>query len=102
MITDSSDFSPFQSREDLNAFFQGLRELDQACRPNGNKHDRVTALICACIDEGIDTGPRVVGAIKRLGFNAQHVGKLLHDHTGSDPARHHWQRTEAGRYINLC
>ncbi len=105
MNTDQSDFTPsdnFQTREQLNEFFRGLRELDHACRANGSKHDRAIALICACIDEGVDTGARIVGALKRLGFNAQHVGKLLHDYTGNDPSRHHWQRDEAGRYSNHC
>lgn len=82
------------------AFFQGLRDLDGQCRSRGvNKHDRAIVLIIACIEEGLNTGPRIVGALRKLGFNPRHVGMHLREGTGGDPQRHRWQRVEDGRYF---
>ena len=77
-----------------------LRALDRGC--GDNKHHRVTVLICACIDEGVNTGPMIVATIRRLGFCPRHVGKLLHDGKGNHPGRHWWARDPSGVYRNLA
>lgn len=85
---------------DVSAIFERLRQLDRKCGPTANLHDRVTVLICACIEEGINAGPRIIGAIKHIGYNSRHVGKLLRDGTGNDPRRHWWYRDPVGTYRN--
>lgn len=64
---------------------------------------RETAIVCitACIEYGIDTGKRIVGAIGQIGMNKRYIGMMLSDHTGNDPARHFWHRGEHGRYSLL-
>lgn len=78
------------------AVFRRLRQLKADCGPN--KHDQATALITACIMEGMDTGKRIIGALKVLGFDPQHVGIILNEGTGLDPERHHWRRDQEGTY----
>lgn len=88
------------STSDVNAIFERLRQLDRKCGSTANRHDRATVLICACIEEGMDDSPRIIGALRSLGFNPRHVGKLLRDGTGNDPRRHWWHRDHAGTYRN--
>ena len=78
--------------------FDRLRELDYACGPDANKHDRATALIAACIAEGVNTKSRIIGVLATLGFNRGHIAKWLGMHTGSNPVRHWWKRDEAETY----
>ncbi|MBA3510450.1 hypothetical protein [Sphingomonas sp.] len=73
-----------------------LRELQADC--GDNKHDQATALIAACILEGLNTAGQIVGALTTLGMNPAHVRIMLKEGTGGDPARHHWRRDEEGRY----
>ncbi|WP_137870978.1 hypothetical protein [Sphingopyxis sp. 2PD] len=82
---------------DVNAIFERLRGLMKDCgRPGANKHDRMLVLIAACIDEGINTGPRIVGVAKRLNFDGQHAGITLSTGVGK-----YWERGENGTYRNL-
>jgi hypothetical protein len=79
--------------------FDGFRRLLANCGAGANRHDQVIVLILACIGAGLDTGPRIIGAARHLGFNPQHTGLILKKHCGRDPARHHWSRDDAGRYV---
>ena len=81
--------------------FDRLRGLIQACGPEANKHDQAIAVIAACIDEGLNTRPRIVGAMKHLGFSTAHAAMILNEATGSDPSRYRWQRDSSGRYSLL-
>lgn len=83
----------------------GHAELDRELKafletlgPEINKHDRVIVGIHACIDIGITTGPEIVAALKRQGFDARHVGILLHDLAGGDPNHYRWQKDPHGLY----
>ena len=78
--------------------FDRLRELDYACGPDANKHDRATALIGGCIAEGINTKSAIIGVLKHLGFDRGHIAKWLDMHTGKNPVRHWWRRDESGVY----
>ena len=49
-----------------------LRDLMDAC--GDNKHEKVDVLITALIDRGIDTGPRIIDAAKRLDFDGGTCG----------------------------
>lgn len=78
--------------------FDRLHDLDYACGPEANKHDRATPLIAGCIVEGVNTKSAIIGVMKHLGFRNDHIAKWLDMHTGSDPMRHWWQRDDAGIY----
>lgn len=73
-----------------------LRQLKAICGPN--KHDQATILISACIGEGLDTRPRIVGALRHLGLDYRHVNIVLNKLTGGDPQRHRWMRDAEGCY----
>ncbi|MCB4862723.1 hypothetical protein K7W03_24355 [Sphingobium sp. PNB] len=81
--------------------FDRLRGLIQACGTEANKHDQAIAVIAACIDEGLNTRPRIVGAMRHLGFSAAHAAMMLNEATGCDPSRYRWQRDSTGRYSLL-
>ena len=72
--------------------FRRLRRLKEAC--GRNKHDQATVLIDALIDEGIDTQPRIVGAMRRLDFLDSHTVLILAE--GRISKR--WERDAEGRY----
>lgn len=78
--------------------FNRLRGLLASCGEASNQNERVTVLISACIDEGINTGPQIVGVVKALGFNPRHVGAMLKNDCGSSPTRHRWLRGTDGIY----
>jgi hypothetical protein len=81
-------------------FFRALRQLDKTIRlARGTQKDRAIALILACLYENIDTGKRIVGVLRQLGFNAQFVGMILQQNAGSNPDYHLWRR-EQGVYIS--
>lgn len=80
---------------EVDAIFRRLRQLMKDCA-KANSHDRLTIAIAACIDEGINTGIRIVGAARRLGFDAQHAGIVLNGGIGFN-----WHRAEDGHYRNL-
>lgn len=82
---------------DINAVFRRLRALDRQLAPD-TKHDRVHALIGACVSEGIDRGSRITGALAKLGYNKRHVGKTLHDGLRPGPEGVHWYRSADGTY----
>lgn len=79
------------------ALIRDLRALDAACQPGSDKHHRAIVLITACIEAGVNRGTDIVDMMVELGFNTQHIGKLLSDQTGDDPSRHHWKRNADGR-----
>ena len=80
---------------EVDAIFRRLRQLLMDVG-KANSHDRLTVAIAACIDEGIDTGNRIVGVAQKLGFDTQHAGIVLSAGIGSN-----WHRTEDGQYRNL-
>ena len=81
--------------------FVALEGLTAQLGDEGNKHDRVIILAQEAMRLGIDKGPDIVAALVALGFNRQHVGKLLSTLRGNNPARHHWQRDDDGTYRPL-
>ena len=84
---------------DIDAVFRNLRALDQSLVDSGvNKNDRVLLLINACINQGIDTGARIVGTVVQLGFNRQHVGMTLKHGLQRQPEWPNWGRHDAGTY----
>lgn len=84
----------------MNDIFRDLDGLLEDCAGT-NRHDQAIVAITFCIDEGINLGEQIIGVLRRKGFNPRHVGKLLHDHSGDDSARHFWHRDAEGHYRNL-
>jgi len=76
--------------------FERLRALKADC--GANKHDQAVALISACILEGLDTGPRIVGALTAIGMNPNHIRIMLRELTGASPDCHCWRRDGEGRH----
>jgi hypothetical protein len=60
-------------------------------------HQAIVA-ITVCIGERVDTLKAICEVMARLGFKTSHVAAILKTSTGSDPARHHWSKNEAGHY----
>lgn len=77
--------------------YKRLEDLTWRLSQNGcNRNEQVIALVAACIDEDLLTGPEIIGAVSRLGYNSRHVGKLLHDNIG-----HFWHRDGERFYTTL-
>jgi hypothetical protein len=89
--------SPTLSEDQLDDLIDRLQRLLAAC--GTNKNDQVIAAIGALIAERIDTKPRVLGMLKKLGFNTQHGSVMLDG--GNKKMRHEimWRLDkETGRY----
>jgi hypothetical protein len=84
--------------EEIAAIFRRLRTLLYDLEEVKSDHDKAIVMIVACIDQGLNTGPRITGALERLGFNKRHIGIILKQETGNDPARHRWMRSAEGIY----
>lgn len=99
MNTESNADSASMANPETPAMFRNLRQLiaELVSRTN-NQHDQATILITACIEEGMDEGKRIVGALKTLGFDPRHVGIILKTGTGDNPNRHLWRRDGTGKY----
>ena len=83
----------------INALLEGLRDLERHLTNAGvNKHDRAHMLINACIGEGIDAGPRIIGVLAMLGFNKRHAGIMLKAGLQLKPDWPNWGRDDGGRY----
>ncbi len=79
------------------AMFRRIEALRDDCIQRGcNKHDQVQALVPACIDEGIATGPEIIATLGEIGFNERHVGIQLHANLD-----HFWQRDSDRFYTVL-
>lgn len=46
----------------------------------------------------MDTAPRIIGAVGRLGLDRRHVAIVLKLGTGDNAAAFHWKRDAAGRF----
>ena len=87
------------SGAETKAVFGRLRALAAVC--GTNKHDIAMALITACILEGWDTGPQIIGTLSKLDLNPGHVAIILKEATGTNPELHLWRRDVEGRYSLL-
>lgn len=77
-----------------------LIAFDRRLRSEGteNRHDLATALIGACIQEGVDVGPLILQVLARLNYQKPHVGKLLSDEGKKPTGERLWYRDAHGRY----
>jgi len=81
---------------EVDEIFQRLRQLKSNLGRPTNADNRLTAIIAACIDEGINTGPRIFGAARRLGFDIRHTRRVLNSGIG-----HTWTRAADDQFSNL-
>ena len=63
-----------------------------------NRHDLATALIGACIQEGVDVGPLIVHVLSKLNFQKPHIGRLLSEEGKKSAEGRLWHRDPSGRY----
>jgi hypothetical protein len=93
------DASPKQSADEVAAVFVRFRALKKKLRTHLKSDQLAIEMIKVIIGEGWDTGSRIVGTMKQLGFDKDHAGITLRKNKGDNPKRHHWRRHEDGRYI---
>ena len=72
--------------------FRRLRALKGSLGFKPNKEDMAIVLIVACIEEGMNTGTRIVRALTRIGLNGDHVAIVLKSRTDW------WSKDERGIY----
>lgn len=87
------------SDSEVATVFRRLRDLKKALRPHVDSNLLAIEMIKAIIGEGWDTGPRIIGTMKQLGFDAKHAGATLGKNRGNNPKLHYWLREEDGRYV---
>ncbi len=66
-----------------------------------SRHDRVSSLIYALIEEGICTGTRIIDYVGDFGFNRRHGAIILRTGTGTGPRSGLWSRSEDGIYSSI-
>lgn len=96
-----ADVSPGNGEpvSETTTLFRNLRKLMAEC--GSNKNDRAIMVITALIESGIDTGPRIVGAMKQLDFNRQHAAMMLKEGLGRNRDQHRWSKDDEGKYTPL-
>ena len=77
-----------------------LINLEKALKSGGtkNRHDLATALIGACIQEGVDVGRLILHVLAKLDYQKPHVGQLLSDEGKKPTGERLWYRNADGRY----
>lgn len=80
------------------ALFARLSALLRKIAPVSNKNDQVTALILACISEGIVARREIIGIGIHFGFKLFHVAQMLKYGTGIDADSGHWRRNPDGTF----
>ena len=63
-----------------------------------NRHDFATALMGACILEGVDVGPLILHVLAKLNYQKPHVGKLLSDEDKKPASERLWYHDDSKRY----
>jgi hypothetical protein len=87
-----------QTPEEVAIVYRRLRDLKRALRRHLDGNLLAIEMIKVVIEEGWNTGPRIVGTMKQLGFDGKHAGATLAKNRGENPNVHHWQRDLEGRY----
>jgi hypothetical protein len=80
------------THKEVCAVFDGLDALNAACL-GASMDGRLEVMITACIERGINTRERIVGALRKKNFNAERSSKFLTKMTGTL-----WRRSSEGIY----
>lgn len=78
--------------EEVAAVFDGLDDLNVSCR-HATMDVRLHVMIGGCIERGINTRARIVGALRKKNFNVDRVSRFLTEMT-----RTLWCRGSDGIY----
>lgn len=81
--------------------FDRLSALLRNIASGTNKNDQATALISACITEGVVAEKKIIGLVSHFGFKPYHVVNMLKYGTGVDPASGHWRRNQDGTFSHF-
>ena len=63
--------------------YREMKDLIASCGSEANKHDLAIVTIEACIDNGINTMPHLIGFLQHLGFKRGHIAHVLNFETAS-------------------
>ncbi|MHA0328814.1 hypothetical protein [Sphingomonas melonis] len=74
-----------------------IRDMLKRCQSE-DRNTQAMLAITALIEGGVNTGPRIVGTAKNLGFKPAHFGAVLKKSTGSVRGHHLWNRKSGGVY----
>lgn len=91
MSTDTKHRST--STEDLR---QEMEDLIASCGPAANKHDLAIITIEACIDNGVNTKPHLIGILQNVGLDRGHIAITLEVETAS----RRWRCVEGVYHVN--
>lgn len=83
---------------DIDLVLGSIRAMLDGCR-TADRNELLVIAVVALIGEGVDTGPRIVGAARRLGFQAAHAGAVLR---AGERGRARWRRGADGVYAVLA
>lgn len=86
MLTSSS------TPEEVAAVFDGLDDLNTSCG-HASMDVRLHVMIGGCIERGINTRAKIVGALRKKNFNEKRTGGFLTAMTGKL-----WRRSPEGIY----
>jgi hypothetical protein len=78
--------------DEVAAVFDGLDDLNASCR-HAIMDVRLHVMIGGCIERGINTRAKIVGALRKKNFNERRTGRYLTDMTGKL-----WRRSPEGIY----
>ena len=62
---------------------QEMKDLIASCGSEANKHDLAIVTIEACMDNGMNTKPHLIGFLQHVGFKPGHIAELLKHETRS-------------------
>jgi uncharacterized protein YhbP (UPF0306 family) len=75
-----------------------ILQLIYDCGPTATRHDQALVAIEACIAEGVNTKPHIIGVLRGVGFKAGHVASVLDPKRGPFANAAHWRIDGEGRY----
>ncbi len=84
--------------DDTRRIFHRLRTITFSFGTKPNKNLLAKSLITACIEEGLNSKNRIVGALAVLGLNRAHTISVLNNQTGTDSGIHTWNMNSLGKY----
>lgn len=91
MSTDTKSRSTFPDN-----LHQEMADLIANCGSEANKHDLAIVTIEACIDNGVNTKPHLIGFLQHLGFKRGHIAKMLEFETRSS----RWRCVDGVYHVN--
>lgn len=79
-----------------DTLYQDMKDLIASCGPDANKHDLAIVTIEACIENGMNTKPHLIGFLQHVGFKRGHIAKIL----GFETASRRWRCVDGVYHVN--